>query len=51
MDFGKGYRIYYYDLEDKIVLLLAGSEKQNQKDTIDKANEYFKDYKIQKGIK
>lgn len=50
MNFGKGYRIYYYDLEDKIVLILAGSEKRNQKDVIEKANEYFKDYKKQKGL-
>jgi len=44
MDFGKGYRIYYYDLEDTLVLFLAGSEKKDQKKMIQKANSYLKDY-------
>ena len=50
LDFGKGYRVYYYDLNDKIVLLVAGSEKKDQKAVVKKANEYFEDYKKQKGI-
>ena len=44
MDFGKGYRIYYYDLDDTVVLFVAGSDKKDQKKVIQKANEYFKDY-------
>lgn len=51
MDFGKGYRIYYYyDLNNKLVLFLAGSEKKDQKSVIKKASEYFEDYKQQKGL-
>lgn len=50
MDFGKGYRIYYYDLNNKLVLFLAGSEKKEQKIVLKKANEYFEDYKQQKGL-
>ena len=50
MDFGKGYRIYYYDLDNKLILFLAGSDKKEQKKVIQKSNEYFKDYKKQKGI-
>ena len=45
MDFGKGYRIYYYDLDDKLILFLAGSDKKEQKKVIQKANQYFEDYK------
>lgn len=44
MDFGKGYRIYYYDLDDSIILFIAGSEKKDQKKVIQKANQYFQDY-------
>ncbi|MBE7703826.1 MAG: type II toxin-antitoxin system RelE/ParE family toxin [Cyanobacteria bacterium SIG28] len=44
MDFGKGYRIYYYDLETTIVLFIAGSDKKDQKKVIQQANKYFEDY-------
>lgn len=44
MDFGKGYRIYYYDIDDKLILFVAGSEKKDQKKVIQKANQYFQDY-------
>ena len=45
MDFGKGYRIYYYDLDDTLILFVAGSEKKDQKKVIQQANKYFEDYK------
>ena len=45
MDFGKGYRIYYYDVEDTVILLVAGSEKKDQKKVIQLANAYFEDLK------
>ncbi len=44
MDFGKGYRIYYYDLENTVILFIAGSDKSNQKKVIQQANDYFEDY-------
>ena len=44
MDFGKGYRIYYYDLKTAVVLFVAGSDKKNQKKVIQQANKYFEDY-------
>lgn len=44
MDFGKGYRIYYYDLESNVVLFVAGSDKKDQKKVIQQANKYFEDY-------
>ena len=44
MDFGKGYRIYYYDLDNAIILFVAGSEKKDQKKVVQQANIYFDDY-------
>jgi len=44
MDFGKGYRIYYYDLDTTIILFVAGSEKKDQKKVVQQANAYFADY-------
>ena len=44
MDFGKGYRIYYYDLGSTVVLFITGSDKKDQKKVIQQANEYFEDY-------
>lgn len=45
MSFGKGYRIYYYDLNSAIILFVAGSDKKDQKKVIQKANLYFEDFK------
>lgn len=44
MDFGKGYRIYYYDLETTVILFIAGSDKKEQKKVVQQANLYFEDY-------
>lgn len=43
---GPGYRIYYTIIGGKIILLLAGSSKKDQKKAIAKAKEYLEDYKI-----
>ncbi len=43
-DFGKGYRIYYYDVDDSLILFVAGSDKKEQKKLIQQANIYFLDY-------
>ena len=42
--FGKGYRIYYIDLNDVLILFLAGGDKSTQNNDITKANQYYKDY-------
>ena len=42
--FGKGYRIYYIDLNDVLILFLAGEDKSTQNNDITKANQYYKDY-------
>lgn len=44
LDFGKGYRIYYKEIDNIIILILAGSDKSNQKEIIKQANKYFEDY-------
>ena len=44
LDFGKGYRIYFKELDDVIILILAGSDKSNQKSVIKQADEYLKEY-------
>ena len=44
LDFGKGYRIYFKELDDVIVLIVAGSDKSDQKSVIKKAGLYLEDY-------
>ncbi|MCD7879770.1 MAG: hypothetical protein LUG16_07555 [Candidatus Gastranaerophilales bacterium] len=42
--FGKGYRVYYKELDDVVVLIVAGSDKSNQNKIIKQANSFFDDY-------
>ena len=45
LDFGPGYRVYYAQENDRIVILLcAGCKKEQQRD-IDQAQSYWKEYK------
>ena len=44
LDFGKGYRIYYKELNNVIILLITGSDKKEQKQTIKQAESYFEDF-------
>lgn len=43
-DFGPGYRLYYGEDGDKIILLLSGGDKSTQVKDIKKAIEYWNDY-------
>lgn len=45
---GKGYRIYFYNDGQDVVILLGGSDKRNQTREIANAKAYLKDYKRQK---
>ena len=44
LNFGKGYRIYFKELDNVIILILAGSDKSNQKSVIKQADEYLNEY-------
>ncbi|MBR1754066.1 type II toxin-antitoxin system RelE/ParE family toxin [bacterium] len=41
----KGYRIYYKEIGNVIVLIFAGGDKSNQTQTIKKTNQYFEEFK------
>jgi putative addiction module killer protein len=44
LDFGKGYRIYFKELDNVIILIIAGSDKSDQKSTIKQADKYYEEY-------
>jgi putative addiction module killer protein len=48
--FGKGYRIYFAEDGNRIVLLLTGGDKSTQKKDIEKAKRYWKEYKYDQNI-
>jgi len=43
--FGSGYRVYYADLDDVIVILLCGGDKSSQEKDIKKAKELWLELK------
>ena len=45
LDFGPGYRIYYGEVDNRIVLLLCGGDKSSQRRDIERAKDYWKEYK------
>ena len=45
---GKGYRVYYANDNDKVIILLCGGDKKTQPQDIAKAKEYWNDYKSRK---
>jgi len=47
--FGPGYRVYFANYGDEIVVLLAGGSKKRQSQDIDKAKARWKVYKTRKG--
>ncbi|OGI04932.1 MAG: addiction module protein [Candidatus Melainabacteria bacterium GWF2_37_15] len=48
LQFGSGYRIYYSEIDNIIILLLLGGDKSIQNKDITKAKEYLKIYKENK---
>ena len=44
LNFGSGYRIYFGQEGDTLILLLSGGDKTSQKKDIKKAQQYWKEY-------
>ena len=45
LDFGPGYRIYYGEVDNTVVLLLCGGDKSSQRRDVERAKNYWKEYK------
>jgi putative addiction module killer protein len=45
MFFGPGYRVYFGEEADNIVILLCGGDKSTQKQDIKTAKDFWKEYK------
>ncbi|MBI4524994.1 MAG: type II toxin-antitoxin system RelE/ParE family toxin [Deltaproteobacteria bacterium] len=45
LDYGPGYRIYFGEQGQTLVILLCGSTKKRQEETIKQAKRYWKDWK------
>ena len=45
IDYAKGYRVYFKELDGKIILLLIGGDKSTQQKDIEKAKEILKKVK------
>jgi putative addiction module killer protein len=48
LDFGPGYRVYFGQDGDEIVILLAGGTKHRQQNDIDLAHRLWAEYKMRK---
>ncbi|HUF74407.1 MAG TPA: type II toxin-antitoxin system RelE/ParE family toxin [Gammaproteobacteria bacterium] len=48
IDHGPGFRVYYGQDGDALILLLCGGDKRTQAKDIEKAHDYWKDYKARK---
>jgi putative addiction module killer protein len=46
--FGSGYRVYFAEEGDTVVLLLCGGDKSSQAKDVAKAQEYWNSYKLAK---
>lgn len=45
LDFGPGYRVYYGEVDNTVVLILCGGDKSSQKRDIERAKNYWREYK------
>ena len=44
VDIGQGYRVYFGNVSNVVVLLLCGGDKRTQKADIKRAREFWSDY-------
>jgi putative addiction module killer protein len=51
IDTGPGYRVYYAAIDQVRILLLCSGDKRKQPSDIQRAIEYWKDYKKREGIR
>lgn len=51
IDLGPGYRVYFGQTGNKLVILLTGGDKRSQKKDIKTAHEYWADYRRRYGQK
>lgn len=49
LQFGSGYRIYFAEDGDILVVLLCGGDNKTQKQDIDQAKDHWQDYLERKG--
>jgi putative addiction module killer protein len=45
INYAKGYRVYFKEIEGKIIILLIGGDKSDQQNDIDKAKQIWKKLK------
>ncbi len=45
LHFGTGYRIYFAQIEDTLLLLLCGGDKRSQQADVELAKTYWREYK------
>jgi putative addiction module killer protein len=48
IDYGPGYRVYYAQDGEALIILLCGGDKRSQAKDIKRAHAYWKDYKARK---
>jgi putative addiction module killer protein len=48
IDYGAGYRVYYAQDGEALIILLCGGDKRSQAKDIERAHAYWKDYKARK---
>ncbi len=49
VDYGSGYRVYFGQFGDKLVILLSGGDKSSQNRDIRASHEYWRDYRRRHG--
>jgi putative addiction module killer protein len=45
INYAKGYRVYFKEIDGKVIILLIGGDKSNQQKDVDKAKEIWKKLK------